>query len=74
MEPYKLEMGFQHVSYPAFISLRSVFRPLVRLLLPTEYRGLMGQYPTESPLRLSQEVALKRLHRRALGTDNALAV
>jgi hypothetical protein len=49
LESYKSELGFQHVSYPAFISLRPVIRPLVRLLMPTEYRRLLGQYPAESP-------------------------
>ena len=49
LEHYKSELGFQHVSYPAFVSLRSVLRPLVRLVLPTEYRRLMGQYPSEAP-------------------------
>lgn len=49
LEHYKSELGFQHVSYPAFISIRPVFRPLARLLMPSEYRRLMGQYETESP-------------------------
>jgi hypothetical protein len=50
LEHLKLLLGFQHVPHPAFIRLRSVVRPLVRLLLPSEYRRLMGQYQTEAPL------------------------
>lgn len=50
LEHLKLLLGFQHVSYPAFICVRSVFRPFARWLFPTEYRRLMGQYPTEAPL------------------------
>ncbi len=50
LERYKLELGFRHVTYPAFIALRSVLRPFVQLLMPVEYRRLMGQYPAESPL------------------------
>jgi len=50
LEHLKALLGFQQVSYPAFISLRSVFRPIVRFLMPVEYRRLMGQYQTESPL------------------------
>jgi hypothetical protein len=50
LEHYKSELGFQHVSYPAFISMRPVIRPLVRLLMPSQYRRLMGQYETESPV------------------------
>jgi hypothetical protein len=57
VEHLKLLLGFQHVPYPAFISLRSVLRPLVQLLMPVEYRRLMGQYPTESPLCPSQQKA-----------------
>jgi hypothetical protein len=49
LESYKSELGFKHVSYPAFISLRPLIRPLVRLLMPTEYRRLMGQYRSELP-------------------------
>jgi len=50
LERYKSELGFQHISYPAFILMPPVVRPLARWLLPTEYRRLMGQYPTESPV------------------------
>jgi hypothetical protein len=49
LEHYKSELGFQHVSYPAFISLRRVLHPVVRWLMPSEYRRLMGQYQTDSP-------------------------
>jgi len=49
LERYKSELGFQHVSYPAFISLQPLIRPLVRWLMPLEYRRLMGQYQTELP-------------------------
>ena len=48
LEHYKSRLGYQHVSYPAFISFRPVIRPLVRWLMPMEYRRLMGQYPAES--------------------------
>jgi hypothetical protein len=57
LEHYKSRLGFQHVSYPAFISLRPVIRPLVRWLLPMEYRRLMGQYPAESPAAPSPPAA-----------------
>jgi len=50
LEHYKSELGYRHVSYPAFIALQPVLRPLVRWLMPMEYRRLMGQYPTESPV------------------------
>jgi hypothetical protein len=49
LERYKSVLGFEHVSYPAFIHLRPVIRPLVRCLMPMEYRRLTGQYATESP-------------------------
>jgi hypothetical protein len=48
LEHYKSELGFQHVSYPAFIAFRPLVRPLARWLLPTEYRRLTGQYQPES--------------------------
>jgi len=54
VEHLKLLLGFQHVPYPAFISLRPVLRPLVRRLLPMEYSRLMGEYPTEIPSYPSQ--------------------
>jgi hypothetical protein len=44
LEQYKAELGFQHVSYPAFIHLRPPIRPLVRWLMPVEYNRLMGHY------------------------------
>jgi hypothetical protein len=44
LERYKAKLGFRQVSYPAFICLRPVIRPLVRWLMPMEYRRLMGQY------------------------------
>jgi hypothetical protein len=44
LEHVKSLLGWQHVSYPAFICLPAVIRPLVRWLLPMEYRRLMGQY------------------------------
>lgn len=50
LERHKALLGFQHVSYPAFICLRPVIRPLVRWLLPMEYRRLMGQYEANLPL------------------------
>ena len=57
LEDYKSELGFQHVSYPAFISLRPLVRPLVQWLMPTEYSRLMGQYPTASPVVPSSPIA-----------------
>ena len=50
LEQYKSELGFQHVSYPAFIAVQPIIRPLVRWFMPLEYRRLMGQYETESPV------------------------
>jgi hypothetical protein len=44
LEQYKTELGFQHVSYPAFIHLRSAIRPFVRWLMPVEFNRLMGRY------------------------------
>ncbi len=44
LERYKAELGFQHVSYPAFIHLRPAIRPFVRWLMPVEYNRLMGRY------------------------------
>jgi hypothetical protein len=46
LEHLKSLLGYQHVSYPALISLRPLIRPLARLLMPTEYRRLTGQYTT----------------------------
>jgi hypothetical protein len=57
LEHYKSRLGYQHVAYPAFISLPPVIRPLVRWWLPTEYRRLMGQYETESPAAPSPPAA-----------------
>lgn len=51
LENLKALLGFQHVSYPTFISMPQVFRPLVRLLFPTEYHRLMSQYQAEEPSR-----------------------
>jgi hypothetical protein len=50
LEHVKSLLGWRHVSYPAFISLPSVFRPIIRWLLPMEHRRLMGQYATEEPV------------------------
>jgi hypothetical protein len=44
LEQYKIELGYRHVCYPAFICLRSPVRPLVRLLMPVQYCRLMGQF------------------------------
>ena len=44
LDRVKSLLGWQHVSYPAFIRLPALIRPLVRWSLPTEYRRLMGQY------------------------------
>jgi len=44
LERYKAELGFQHVTYPAFIHLKPPIRPLVRWLMPSEYNRLMGRY------------------------------
>jgi hypothetical protein len=44
LEHYKIELGYRHVCYPAFICLRRPVRPLVRLLMPVQYCRLMGQY------------------------------
>jgi hypothetical protein len=49
LEHFKAHLGFQQVSYPAFIHLRMGLRPLVRRWMPEQYRRLMGQYRTESP-------------------------
>jgi len=44
LERYKAELGYRHIRYPAFICLRPSVRPFVRLLMPVQYRRLMGQY------------------------------
>lgn len=44
LENYKAKFGFQHVVYPAYIKLRAPLRPLVKWLMPNQYRRLMGQY------------------------------
>ncbi len=44
LEEYKFKLGFQHISYPAYIYLRPLIRPMVRLLFPIQYKRLMGQY------------------------------
>jgi len=48
LQRYKAVMGFDLVSYPAYIRIRAGIRPLVRWCFPSEYRRLMGQYPAES--------------------------
>jgi hypothetical protein len=48
LQRYKAVMGFDLVSYPAYILLRAGIRPLVRWCFPSEYQRLMGQYPAES--------------------------
>lgn len=49
LERYKAELGFRHVSYPAFIYLRPPIRPMVRWLMPLEYKRLMGRYAQPTP-------------------------
>jgi hypothetical protein len=44
LEAYKKKLGFEHVSYPAYIRLCPILRPLVRRLMPGQYSRLMGQY------------------------------
>lgn len=44
LERYKAELGYRHITYPAFICLRRPVRPLVRLFMPVQYRRLMGEY------------------------------
>jgi len=48
LQRYKAVMGFDLVSYPAYIRIRAAIRPLVRFCFPMEYRRLMGQYPSET--------------------------
>jgi hypothetical protein len=56
LEQYKAHLGFQQVSYPAFIYLRMGLRPLVSRWMPEQYRRLMGQYRTESPMTPQQQL------------------
>jgi hypothetical protein len=49
LERYKARLGFQQVSYPAFIHLRMGIRSLVRWWMPDQYRRLMGQYQMDLP-------------------------
>jgi hypothetical protein len=44
LEQFKSRLGFQHISYPAFIHLRFGLHSLVRRCMPDQYRRLMGQY------------------------------
>ena len=44
LQRFKAEMGFELVSYPAYIRLRAGIRPIVRWCFPAEYRRLMGEY------------------------------
>ncbi len=48
LERYKAELGYRQTCYPAFICVRPPVRSLVRLLMPLQYRRLMGQYATVS--------------------------
>ncbi len=49
LEEYKMRLGASHVSYPAYIHLRPLVRPLVERFMPQEYHRLMGEYePTQS--------------------------
>jgi hypothetical protein len=48
LQRYKAVMGFELVSYPAYIYLRAGIRPVVRWCFPSQYRRLMGQYPAET--------------------------
>lgn len=48
LEQFKAKFGFCHVTYPAYIYLCPFLRPLVRWLMPTQYRRLMGQYDDET--------------------------
>ena len=50
LERYKEKLGFQHVSYPAFIHLRLGLRSLVSWWMPEQYRRLTGAYRSESPI------------------------
>jgi hypothetical protein len=45
---FKENLGYKQVTYPAYISIPSPIRPLVRWLFPVQYRRLMGQYGVES--------------------------
>lgn len=47
LEEYKVSLGYRAVTYPAYISLSAVVRPLVRWFLPTQYKRLMGQASTD---------------------------
>jgi hypothetical protein len=48
LQRYKAVMGFDLVTYPAYIRLRAGIRPLVRWCFPMQYQRLMGNYPAES--------------------------
>lgn len=47
LERYKAVMGFQHVSYPVYVHVRTGLRPLAKFAFPQEYRRLYGQYPAQ---------------------------
>lgn len=47
LQRYKSVMGFDLVSYPAYIKLRAGIRPLAQWCFPTQYRRLMGQYDAD---------------------------
>lgn len=44
LDRFKKKFNFSQVPYPAYIRLRSFIRPLVRWLMPIQYKRLMGQY------------------------------
>jgi hypothetical protein len=44
LEEYKMRLGAAHVSYPAYIHIRPLVRPLVARFMPREYHRLMGEY------------------------------
>jgi Acetyltransferase (GNAT) domain len=50
LESYKLKLGFQHISYPAFIHLRHGLRSIVSWWMPEQYRRLTGQYQNPAPI------------------------
>jgi hypothetical protein len=56
LERYKAELGYRHVSYPAFIRLHQPAQCLARVFMPIQYQRLMGRYDT--PDRYKRKEAL----------------
>jgi hypothetical protein len=44
LDKFKSKFGYNYISYPAFIKINPLLQPIIKLLMPVEYKRLMGQY------------------------------